>query len=471
MLQTGLGSQSTQGSEHYQGRQGQVRVYAGPRPSTTHQPLPHPQVSVEMLQTPGLHYVQLQQTARDRLSAPAPRSDPTSSQSANTTHPVNARRFSPHESTSGQASLHLIGLHSPRRTPSSPVLGAQKQMTRYYQFFLEFAVEPTEIPPQMGVTVLEFDVTHEEIDRLSITSRPPPSPLEDPLIIQLPVSRHFNNSLRFRLRMCTSRKERPTTIHPAVWARGKTYWPPHIFVSVNEEIIHVRRKQHFHHDLPLELTDSVFKGKNKIKVNLPQYPQNVIQDIAYLMAVERIITLDHNSVWDMVTFGPHIGAEVTKKEICRRLRAVDTDEMIIESGVLNVSVVDIFSSTLFNMPVRGHNCPHIECFDLGNWLVSRPSKPSPGPGEPSTVDCWACPICGLDARPCNLQVDDFFLDVAKKLLASGKMNVKKIKVLVDGSWTAIEEGGEGEELSDSESAHQSPPSRVKTQEITPDAME
>lgn len=345
-------------------------------------------------------------------------------------------------------------------------------MARYYQFLSTFAVEPREISPQMGVTVLEFDVAQEEADRLSITSRPPASPLDDPFLTQLPVSRHFNNSLRYRLRMCASRKkEGPTTFDAATWTRGATYWPPHIFVSVNEEIMHVRRKQHFHHDLPLELTHSLSKGKHKINVNLPLFPQNLKQDFVYFMAVERIVTLDHDTVWDMVNSGPHVGAEATKKEICRRLRALDTDEIIIESDALTVSVADLFSSTLFDTPVRGRNCLHLECFDLGNWLISRPSKPSPGQGEPTTVDCWGCPICGLDARPCNLEVDDFFADVAKKLLASGKASVKKIEVVADGSWTAIEEGDEGEELSDSDGGQPSPRSRVEIHEITPDAIE
>lgn len=333
-------------------------------------------------------------------------------------------------------------------------------------------MEPSEVPPQMGVAVFEFDVTQEETDRLSITSRPPASPLDDLYMTQLPVSRHFNHSLRYRLRMCFTRKnEGLAALDIASWSRRATYWPPHIFVSVNEKILHVRRKQHFHHDLPLELTDSLSRGKNKIKVSLPLFPGNLIQDIAYFMAVERIVTLDHDTVWDMVTSGPHVTVEVAKKEICRRLKGLDTDEIIIESDAIAVSVTDLYSSTLNKMPVRGRKCLHLECFDLGTWLLSRPSKPPQGLGEPTMVDCWACPICGMDARPCNLQVDDFFADVAKELLASGNTGVKKIEVLADGSWTAIEEVNEGEELSGSEGAQQSPPSRVKIQEETPDTLD
>ncbi|KAL6854099.1 hypothetical protein J3F83DRAFT_755364 [Trichoderma novae-zelandiae] len=420
-----------------------------------------------------MHRAQPRTHAPNHHAAPAPRPGSTSCQSLLhfTTHPLsmNEQPFSPHDATSLEAGLHLTVLRSPRRTSASPGRGAR---TRYYQFFSKFAVEQREIPPQMGVTVLEFDLTQEEVDRLSITSPPSPSPRDDSLMTGLPVSRHFNNSLRYRLRMCESHKNEVSgTSDAATWSRKATHWPPHIFVSVNGEIIHVRRKQHFHHDLPIELTNSLVKGRNKIKVNLPPFPQNLKQDAVYIMAVEQIVTLEHDAVRDLVTSGPHVGVETTKNDISRRLGALNTDEVIIESDALTISVADLFSSTLYDIPVRGRNCLHLECFDLHNWLISRPRKPSLGPGEPTTVDCWNCPLCGMDVRPYNLQVDDFFVHVRNKILASGKRDVKKIEVLVDGSWKAIEEGDEDDKTSDSESAQGKPWSRGRAQVVTLDAME
>lgn len=307
----------------------------------------------------------------------------------------------------------------------------------------------------MGVSVLEFDLAQEDLDSLCTTRASSDSPVDEALMTGLPVSRHFNNSHRYRLRLCESRKkEGRKTFDEAAWSRGRTYWPPHIFVSVNEEIIHVRRKQHFHFDLPIELTDSLVKGKNTIKVNLPCFPQNVKQDIVYFMAVELIVTLDHDSVWDLVTSGPHISADATKNKIQRRLQRLETDEIVIKSDALTVAIADSFSSKLFDIPVRGRNCPHLECIDLQNWLASRPSKKSQESGEPTMVDSWNCPICGLDARPSNLQVDDFFVEIKNKILESGRSNIKKIKMLADGTWTAMEEADEDGGSSDRDGAQQ-----------------
>ncbi|KAK4065151.1 transcriptional regulator family: Zinc finger, MIZ-type [Trichoderma aggressivum f. europaeum] len=291
----------------------------------------------------------------------------------------------------------------------------------------------------MGVTTLEFNISQEELDRLSLTTLSSESTDDEP-IYDVPVSRHFNKSHRYRIRLCESRsREGQPAFDPATWSRTPTYWPPHFFASFNDEIIQVRRRQHFHHDLPIELTDSLVEGKNTIKVNLPYFSQNLKKDIAYFMAVELVTTLNHSSVRDLVISGPHTTVEATKYEISRRLQRLETDEIVIESDTWIFSVTDIISSKLVDIPVRGRECRHLECFDLQNWLDSRPTKWSQDEGEPSIVDCWACPLCGMDARPCSLMVDDFLVEIKNKILESGKSNVKKIEMRADGTWSPIEE--------------------------------
>jgi hypothetical protein len=50
------------------------------------------------------------------------------------------------------------------------------------------------------------------------------------------------------------------------------------------------------------------------------------------------------------------------------------------------------------------------------------------------VDVWKCPICGGDARPYTLQVDNFFVDVRAKLADDNNLGVKAIWISADGSW-------------------------------------
>jgi hypothetical protein len=313
----------------------------------------------------------------------------------------------------------------------------------------------------MGVSSLEFDLSQEDLDSLSITSVPPEQP-EDELSIKMPVSRYFNHSHRYRLRLCESRKlDDQTTFDAAEWTIRRTHWPPHIFITVNDEIILPRLKQHYHEDLPVELTNFLVEGKNIIDIALPSYPQNIKQDVAYFIAVEIIVTLDHESVCALVSSSPHISTDETKSDIKRRLQ-LDTDDIIIESDALTITVADSFSSKLFDIPVRGRNCRHLECIDLENWLNSRPCKISQEAGEPTMVNTWHCPICGQDARPDNLQVDDFFVEIKNKLLEEGKGNTKRIEIVADGTWKAVKVTNENA-TSDKDGVQQNPSSQEAVQ--------
>lgn len=290
----------------------------------------------------------------------------------------------------------------------------------------------------MGVSGLEFFIKQEDLGRRPITSQPAELPVGE-LPMEVPVSRYFNHSQRYRLRMCGRNKlsdieER--IFDTAKWATSRTNWPSHITISLNGEIISPLHKQHFHNDLPIELTDCLVKGVNTIKVHVPSFPQNIKENIAYFMAVELIVTLDHDSTRALVTSAPHISVDQTKAEIKRRLQ-LDIDEIIISSDTLTVSVADSFSSQIFDVPVRGRNCRHLECIDLENWLNSRPCKSSPEAGEPTMADTWGCPICGEDARPSNLQIDEYFVQIRDKLLEERMGKVKKIQIAVDGTWKAI----------------------------------
>ncbi|PNP59416.1 hypothetical protein THARTR1_00906 [Trichoderma harzianum] len=442
----------------HQGSQA-AQLQMAPQPFMTPQHHQVHQATAQMLQASGMPYMQPQMHPQSQHSPStwSPASTRSQTHPHFTTHPLPSNEYpsSQHDWTSVRAGLHLTHLRSPRRCLSSRHQSPSAERTRYYQFFSKFILEPTEIRPCMAVTTLEFNISREDLDSLSLTTLSSESTGDEP-IYEVPVSRHFNNSHRYRIRLCESlRQEEQPTFDPAEWSRTPTYWPPHFFFSFNDEPIHVRRKQHFHHDLPIELTDSLVEGKNTIKVNLPYFPQNLKENIAYFMAVELVTTLNHKSVRDLVISQPHITVEATKTEICRRLQKLETDEITIESDTLILSVTDIISSDkLVDIPVRGRECRHLECIDLQSWLDTRPSKWWQDEGEPSMVDSWACPICGMDARPCSLAVDDFFVEIRDKILESRKSNIKNIEMRADGTWSPIEEPDNDVGSSDRDGAQQ-----------------
>ncbi|PNY19825.1 MIZ zinc finger protein [Tolypocladium capitatum] len=340
--------------------------------------------------------------------------------------PESEYPHSEHDWSSLRQSLHLVHLRSPRRVPS------ELRRTRYYQFVSHFAVEPRTVLAQPGLRILEFSVPPDHLSRIVRTSDSS----------TLPTALYSGGSIRYRLRLCRSATSR---MRASDWPVSPSFWPPHIFLTFNGQAVHPRRRQHFHHDLPIELTDSLRLGQNAVVVSLPATTENVNNAATCFMAVEVVTTLDYAAIRSMIDGSEHCNSDETRREIARRLRPTDSDDVIVENDVLCVSVADPFSSILFTTPVRGVACKHIECFDLKIWLDTRRGKPSHGPGEPSLVDDWKCPICGLDARPVSLRIDDYFAEVRQKLVEGGCGGTKTIHIKADGSWTAVQEPDEVED--------------------------
>ncbi|KAM0424617.1 hypothetical protein ACHAPT_010143 [Fusarium lateritium] len=337
--------------------------------------------------------------------------------------------MSPYGRVSLQVGLHKVGIRSPRRVPAQPM------KTRYYQFIKQFALQPMMIAPQTGLRVWTFNVSGDQFQRLAKKTEGE----------GLPYCSYFEGSCRYRLRTC-ARFTRETGVREPNWVLAPAQWPPYVFFDLNYRCMELRRKQHFHKDQPLELTDFLIEGENTLRLSFPQTAQNQKLTATYFMAVEIVETISHDSAMKMIETRRRIPAEETKRKIQQRLRGSDSDDVIIEDETLTVSLADPFSAARFNIPVRGIYCQHLECFDLDTWLQTRPRKPRQQGGgaaqvgdEPSLVDVWKCPICGLDARPNSLGVDDYLASVRQALVAKGDMRTKAITIDATGKWCAVEE--------------------------------
>ncbi|GKT50941.1 zinc finger protein [Colletotrichum spaethianum] len=306
----------------------------------------------------------------------------------------------------------------------------------------------------------------------------------------IPVSEYFNGSLRYRLRLCELQvnPEDSTKITESTWAVAQTYWPDHINIFVNGKVMPIRRKQHNGQHQPVELTPLIFAGTNSISVAIspPSRPQK--PDTTYYMAVEIIETLSHEHIFDMVLRHGVISADSTRKAIQNRLKPAaedEDDELTVVGNDLSIDLADPFSATIYQIPVRGVSCTHMECFDLVTWLQTRPAKPrctlhaagdecrhcSRGLGarpEPSLVDKWKCPLCDRDARPYSLRKDNFMAEVRSILDYEKKLHTKTIYVAADGTWRPKVEEVDDED-DDEEENEQPPAKRVKTRPTTCEA--
>ncbi|KAI0134599.1 hypothetical protein BJ170DRAFT_207089 [Xylariales sp. AK1849] len=353
----------------------------------------------------------------------------------------------PYERKSLESSLHQAHVRSPRRVPKGFTLGTSfvKATERHYQSVKYLAMQPTAVPPQPYLQELTFNMPEVICARIS----------RDVVIHtdSLPVNIYTDGSLRIRLRCCLLRNN-TNSISESTWVTTETSWPEHIFLQLNGQTLTVKRKQHHHKDQALEIGAFVKPWVNTLKLTVPP-ARPIPNNMKPFIAVEVVETLIHSSVRalpNLACTASRIPSEKTRATIQKRLAGSagnDDDDIAMVVSDLTINIADPFSFTVSNIPVRGKDCAHLECFDLETWLETRPSKKScvcgakpPSscvhcPKEPSFVDKWKCPHCQGDARPYSLLVDSFFLEVRESLAAQGLLGTKAIVVSQDGSWMPV----------------------------------
>ncbi|KAM3449967.1 hypothetical protein MY3296_006495 [Beauveria thailandica] len=319
--------------------------------------------------------------------------------------------------------LHLARQRSPRRVP------LDNEPVRYYQYVDNLVVQPIRLEVSMKLNKIEFSLSKDQLQRLPLR--------QESDIRSLPVVRFEDNTLRFRVRVCRFPSGN-NEMSESKWSRASTFWPEQIHVMINSIPCLLSRKQHFHTDLPVEITTNVKSGDNELHVSLPSLSENEF-GYDYFVGVEIVTTQKYASVWRAITTKPHSSADTTRDAIKHRYRLHDSDEIALLSCTWKVSICDPISSKMCDTPVRGIDCKHFECFDLENWLQTRPLKPEASKNEPCLVDCWACPICGGDARPNQLRICDYFSDVVKQLRETGISEMRTIVISENADWQPLVE--------------------------------
>lgn len=244
-------------------------------------------------------------------------------------------------------------------------------------------------------------------------------------------------SLQYRVR-CIEVKTDEAAIPVSDWVVAECTWPPTIFLEINDRILEVRRKRQHGKDIPIDITPyiaaSTSHDVNRIQVSLLR-PGKPHKDTRFGFAVEVVEVLHHQQILDLLLMN-HIPIIDTVRKIKASLSGLvghDDDDITMITSDLTIDLTDPFMAKIFDIPVRGTNCLHRECFDLETFLATRTSKPK-HPEEPCMIDVWKCPLCAKDARPYSLQIDDYLAWVRGKLEADGKLDCKSITVNSAGQW-------------------------------------
>jgi len=107
------------------------------------------------------------------------------------------------------------------------------------------------------------------------------------------------------------------------------------------------------------------------------------------------------------------------KELIKKSMESDVD-MGVDS--MFATVKDPLSKTRMELPARGVNCIHMQCFDAIQFLKMNEQKQT-----------WTCPLCKKKVKFEDIEVDEFFLNILQSSNLS--TDSEDVILLQDGSWT------------------------------------
>lgn len=343
-----------------------------------------------------------------------------------------------------QDALHQIHL----RQPATKL--KDEKATRLYQFVDSFASEPYVFRPKNAYFELPFSVPSDTLENRVETIHGSADSF------QLATRKLGNDSIVLNLRCVKISNHELSGIQNAnlsTWAAIPTFYPEHIFVSLNGNHLEFRRKRNYKRDLPVDVTDIVQPGNNLIRVSFHPSKDDLYNTFA--IAVEIVAFQDHELVSAMPS---KIAAEEALQVITAAVKPATTtgdDDVTVVNDSMSINVTDPFSLQLWTTPVRGIQCKHRECFDLQTFLQTRPSEMK---DALTGVYAWICPLCFKDARPRSLVIDGFMQTVRERLIEQRREDARNIIIKSDGSWTIKEEKLEGK----------GPPSRRQESTANPD---
>ncbi|KAL2867996.1 MIZ zinc finger domain protein [Aspergillus lucknowensis] len=318
--------------------------------------------------------------------------------------------------------IHQAYLRDPVNRPVSLNPAGGKE-TELFPNLTSFAVKPTAFGPSTCIFKWEFSLSQADLNRFPV--------LQSQGKGQRKLRTLMEGNQTYRLR-CIKVPPSATEVKEHSWSSAETVWPCAIYMFVNGEEFHARRKIHNGRDLPLDITTALREGANQIAIHFIRNSAEQSGLVNYAMAVE---VLTFHSFSEAKALAKLLPAAESRRQICGRLTRTssdDDDELRIVSDDLKVTLVDPFTARLFMIPVRGRHCEHPECFDHETFLQTRALKN----GDCSAVEAdWRCPICRQDARPQSLVVDGFLLEIRAALERTNRCEgARSLQIRADGTW-------------------------------------
>lgn len=314
--------------------------------------------------------------------------------------------------------LHQLDLAEPMKIMMLEGQGDVEEPTSLYCFPYSLAMEPAFFHREKTNQTLTFMIS-------------PQDALTFPRVAMskgIPIIKYKARCLSFHLRCISVRPSEKDSLHSS-WSTMATCWPSVFYVIVNGIEMFVRRRVHNEKDLPLDITQHLHEGENKISIKMI-LDQKECKNREYAFVIQSMAVASFDRVCELVKVFPR---DKFIEEVNRRLNQSSADDdLAVVSNSLTVNLIDPLTQKIFTGPGRSIDCQHLECFDVESFILTKRCLS----GNDPLKDNWRCPICKADARPIKLVHDEFFKEVRAKLIETKKLEgAQTIEIKTNGVWS------------------------------------
>lgn len=316
--------------------------------------------------------------------------------------------------------LHQAHVRSPTLS-SFDLYGKPINLAKTFKFIKYVIMPPGEVSSKKRHLKWDFEIERALADTLA---RDIPGSYGCP-----PVRMLFPGSRLCRIR-CIKVNKAGELPSQSEWVVSDNVWHSSTAIVLNGHALEIRKKSHHGKDLPIDVTSYIKEGANSISTAVIGFPDG--STTRYAIGVEVVEVIEEQLIRSNITTLPW---QEARKRIIDRSINLDPDVMVVNSQMV-IDLRDPFSAQLFEIPTRGTSCRHNQCFDRDIFLETRHSRNA---NEPCVADVFQCPICGSDARPQNLVIDAFFVQIREELQKRGRLDAKAIILHPSGDWEVKEE--------------------------------
>ncbi|XP_070495304.1 zinc finger MIZ domain-containing protein 2 isoform X1 [Chironomus tepperi] len=212
-----------------------------------------------------------------------------------------------------------------------------------------------------------------------------------------------------------------------------TNWPASVQVSANSTPLEIDRGENKNTHRPLYLKQVCQPGRNTIQITvstcccshlfvLQLVHRPSVRHVLHTLLRRNLLPAEHAVAKIKRSFAQgHIQSPQTNPS---GVPTIDKDGSMDQQQSLKVFLKCPITCKRITLPARGHDCKHIQCFDLEAYLQINCERGN-----------WRCPVCNKPALTEGLEIDQYMWAILNTL--TSQQETEEVMIDAQANWKAI----------------------------------